>query len=38
MTSTKWNKHLMKVYHDLKKKDKNCTLGKAMKVAKRSYK
>ena len=28
----------MKVYHELKKKDKNCTLGKAMKVAKKSYK
>jgi len=34
---TKWTKHLMAVYHELKRKDKNTTLSEAMKVAKRSY-
>lgn len=35
---SEWNKHLMRVYHELKKKNKNVSLRDAMKVAKRSYK
>jgi hypothetical protein len=35
---TKWMKHLMKVYHELQRKDKNTKYGDAMKIAKRSYK
>lgn len=35
---TAWNKHLMAVYHELKKKNKNVKLADAMKVAKKSYK
>jgi hypothetical protein len=34
---TAWNKHLMSVYHAMKKKDSKTTLTDAMKVAKRSY-
>lgn len=35
---TAWNIHLMKVYHEMKKKDKNVKLSEAMKKAKYSYK
>lgn len=35
---TKWTKHLMQVYHEMKHKNKNVKLSDAMKVAKRSYK
>ena len=32
-----WQKHLMKVYKELKAKDKNIKLTDAMKIAKGSY-
>jgi len=35
---TPWMKHLMSVYHEMKRKKKSTTLADAMKVAKRSYK
>jgi hypothetical protein len=35
---TAWNKHLMAVYHELKKKNSKVKFGDAMKIAKRSYK
>ena len=35
---TAWNTHLMKVYGDLKKKDKSVKLSDAMKQAKKTYK
>jgi hypothetical protein len=35
---TAWTKHLMTVYHELKKKDASIKLKDAMKVAKKSYK
>ena len=35
---TKWMKHLMAVYHEMKKKNSKIKLTDAMKVAKRSYK
>ena len=35
---TAWNKHLMKVYHEMKRKDKSVKLKDAMKVAKKTYK
>ena len=38
MVKSKWNIHLMKVYHELKRRNKNTTLEMAMKVAKKSYK
>jgi hypothetical protein len=36
-TQTKWNKHLMSTYRQMKAKNKNVKLSDAMKVAKRSY-
>ena len=36
--ANKWNTHLMKVYREMKRKNKNVTLEQAMKVAKKSYK
>mgnify|MGYP001195255890 FL=1 len=33
-----WNKHLMSVYREMKKKDKSVKLGDAMKAAKETYK
>lgn len=33
-----WNVHLMNVYKDMKKKDKNVKFGDAMKAAKKTYK
>jgi len=30
---TNWNKHLMKVYHEMKRKNKHTTLEDAMKKA-----
>lgn len=35
---TAWNIHLMKVYHEMKKKDSSTKLKDAMKEAKKSYK
>lgn len=35
---TAWNKHLMSVYHEMKRKNSKTKLSDAMKVAKRSYK
>lgn len=35
---TSWNIHLMKVYHEMKKKDSSIKLSDAMKEAKKSYK
>ena len=35
---TEWNKHMMKVYKEMKKKKPATKLGEAMKVAKISYK
>lgn len=35
---TAWNKHLMKVYREMKAKDKKVKLGQAMKEAKKTYK
>jgi len=34
---TEWNKHLIKVYKELKKKNSTITLKDAMKIAKRTY-
>jgi len=36
--TTAWNTHLMKVYHELKRKKPSTKLSDAMKVAKKSYK
>jgi hypothetical protein len=33
-----WQVHLMKVYHEMKKKDSTVKLSDAMKTAKKSYK
>jgi hypothetical protein len=33
-----WQKHLMKVFREMKSKDKSIKLGDAMRVAKKSYK
>jgi len=35
---TAWQKHLMSVYHEMKKKDSTTKLKDAMKMAKKSYK
>lgn len=35
---TAWNVHLMKIYHEMKRKDKDTKLCDAMKVAHKSYK
>jgi len=35
---TKWNLHLMKVYKEMKVKDKEIKFSDAMKKAKKSYK
>lgn len=35
---SEWNKHLMRVYHELKKKNPKLQLRDAMKIAKRTYK
>lgn len=32
-----WNKHLMSVFKEMKKKDSSIKLGDAMKVAKKTY-
>lgn len=32
-----WNKHLMSVFKEMKKKDSGVKLGDAMKVAKKTY-
>ena len=32
-----WNKHLMSVFKEMKKKDSSIRLGDAMKVAKKTY-
>ena len=36
--ATAWNKHLMQVYREMKKKDSSITLTDAMKQAKKTYK
>ena len=35
---TAWQKHLMKVFREMKSKDKSIKLGDAMREAKKSYK
>jgi hypothetical protein len=35
---TKWNKHLMEVYREMKSKDSKIKLKDAMKEAKKTYK
>lgn len=35
---TPWQKHLMKVFREMKSKDKSIKLGDAMREAKKSYK
>ena len=35
---TEWNKHLMKVYKEMKAKDKEVKFSDAMKKAKKTYK
>jgi len=37
MAKTSWNKHLMQVYHEMKRKNSKTTLSDAMKKASRSY-
>jgi hypothetical protein len=37
MAKTKWQEHLMKVYKEMKEKDKDTKLSDAMKKAKESY-
>tara|TARA_B100000900_G_scaffold416241_1_gene450470 strand:- start:3761 stop:4123 length:363 start_codon:yes stop_codon:yes gene_type:complete len=34
---TAWQKHLMKVFHEMKSKDKSVKFGDAMREAKKSY-
>ena len=36
--ATSWNKHLMKVYREMKAKDNKVKLGQAMKEAGKTYK
>ena len=36
--ASKWNNHLMKVYREMKRKNKHVTLEEAMKKASKSYK
>ena len=36
-TQTAWNKHLMKVYKEMKKEDNSAKFSDAMKEAKKTY-
>ena len=36
--ASKWNQHMMKVYREMKARDKSTRLGDAMKEARKTYK
>ena len=35
--ASKWNQHMMKVYREMKARDKSTRLGDAMKAARKTY-